>query len=446
MKTFVKPIAIHREQGRHIWLPHELLEAFHLSPKQSVILKLGQLQCVANVRLSPHIDKLFVSHEVARSLCLPAGKLHIRAIGNHSLQLGPVIGLLSTYRLPMFTAFLKEGLDKGTLFYFFRPADVDWARKQVVASMLQKDQEGKGRISWKRQRCPLPDVIYERVPNRQSEKRRDVRLCLEKLRHLPGAKVFNQGFYDKWDIYKRLVKNPSLRPYLPETSLAHPTLIKEMLSRYQAVYIKPIHGSLGLGIIRAHQLKSGLIQCHFHQQGAIRSRIFPNIIRLFHEFPIGPSRYLVQPAISLIQYNHAPVDFRVHLHRNGNGEWQVVGVGAKVARHPRSITTHVRTGGSFMPAEAILKAAFAEQAQGIMDVLKKTAILFAEEVANSETGPIGELGLDMGIDINGNPWLFEINAKPGRHIFKSHWLKTAALESARSIVDYALYLSGFKES
>ncbi len=440
------PIAIYEQEGRHIWLPPELLEAFQLSPEQNVIVKLGQLQCAAKVRRSPHNDKLFVSHEVARSLCLPAQKLHIRSTGKHHLHLGPVIGIFSTYRLPMFTAFLREGLDKGTLFYFFRAEDVDWKRKQVLATILHHVDGRKKRMSWKRLKCPLPDIIYERVPNRQSEKRPDVQACLRKLRNLPEITVFNQGFYDKWDIYRRLAKNPALKPYLPETSLALPSIVQKMLLRYRTVYIKPIHGSLGLGIVRLHLAKSGLVQCYFQQNGAIRTRHFPSITGLKNEYSIGPTRYLVQPAISLIQYNHAPVDFRIHLHRDGRGKWQVVAVGAKVARHPRSITTHVRSGGSFMPAEDVLKAAFAEQAPVIMDTLKKTAILCAEEVANGETGPIGELGLDMGLDTNGHPWLFEINAKPGRHIFHNHWLKQASRESARSIVDYALYLSDFSET
>lgn len=391
--------------------------------------------------LSPHPRHLYVGHEVARQLCLPEQALHVHVTDHHHIRLGPVIGLLSNCRLPMFTSFLAAAQNKGTVFYFFRPQDIVWSEKKVVATILDPVHRPR-KATWRRLKLPLPDVVYERIPNRQSEKRKDVRQCLKKLRHM-DIPIFNQGFYDKWTVYRRLEKNETLRPHLPETALAYPADIASFLERYRSVYIKPIHGSLGLGIVRAHRLDGGGIQCAFQRDGTVRSRIVPSIDRLYRDYGIVPSRYLVQPAIPLIRHRGAPVDFRLHLHRDGGGRWQVIAVGAKVAHHRRSITTHVRTGGFFMPAEAVLQGAFGEKGEAILESLCRTAVLCAEQVAQSETGPVGELGLDMGIDIHGHPWLFEINAKPGRHIFHNPWLKRAARESARAIVEYAIYLSGF---
>lgn len=432
-----------QQEGRSIWLPAELLEAYPLSVGQTVTIHFGQLQAVAKLLRSPHPRQLYVNQELAQLLCLPAGRLHIRYTPPNQLRLGPVIGLLSNWRLPMFTSFLAAARNKGAVFYFFRPQDIRWNERKVLATVIDHVDRKRRKVTWKRLKLPLPDVVYERIPNRQSERRRDVQQCLRKLRRLPNIHIFNQGFYDKWTIYQRLEKNAALRPHLPETALADPASIDAFLSRYHSVYIKPIHGSLGLGIVRAHQLSSGAIRCDFQQGGTVRSRIVSNPIHLLYEYAIVPTRYLVQPTIRLIQYRQAPVDFRVHLHRNGRGQWQVIAVGAKVAHHRQSITTHVRTGGFFMPAEVVLGEVFGEKAVTVLESLQRTAILFAEQIAASESGPVGELGMDMGIDVDGHPWLFEINAKPGRHIFHNHWLKPAARESAESIVDYAIYLSGF---
>jgi len=436
------PITILRQEGRFIWLPADLMETGQLSPGQTAVVHFGQLQTTAKLLRSPHPRHVYVGHETAHLLCLPDSPLHVRITEKNHIRLGPVIGLLSNWRVPMFTSFLAAAHKKGAIFYFFRPQDVLWREKKVIATVIEQVNYQQQKVAWKRLKLPLPDVVYERILNRQSEKRKDVQQCLQNLKRME-IPIFNQGFYDKWTIYQRLESIEALRPHLPETALAYPANIASFLEKYHSVYIKPIHGSLGLGIVRAHQLARGAVQCDFQRYGTVHSRIIPSIYHLFREYAVSPARYLVQPAIPLIQYRESPVDFRLHLHRDGLGQWQVVAVGAKVAHHRRSITTHVRTGGFFMPAEVVLQAAFGDKSGAILDSLRRTAILFAEEVAQREKGPIGELGLDMGIDTDGHPWLFEINAKPGRHIFHNRWLKQAARESARSIVDYAAYLSGF---
>lgn len=51
--------------------------------------------------------------------------------------------------------------------------------------------------------------------------------------------------------------------------------------------------------------------------------------------------------------------------------------------------------------------------------------------------------MDMGLDTNHHVWLFEVNAKPGRHIFYHPYLRAAGRESARYITEYSLKLADF---
>ncbi|MEX2104260.1 MAG: YheC/YheD family protein, partial [Bacilli bacterium] len=74
--------------------------------------------------------------------------------------------------------------------------------------------------------------------------------------------------------------------------------------------------------------------------GLLRT-VMPNFARL--------QTYIIQQGIVLDRYNNRPVDYRVHLHRNGNNEWAVAAIAAKVAGDG-SVTTHVRTGGMVVPA------------------------------------------------------------------------------------------------
>lgn len=73
----------------------------------------------------------------------------------------------------------------------------------------------------------------------------------------------------------------------------------------------------------------------------------------------------------------------------------------------------------------------------------RSAITIAETLEEQIDGTLGELGLDIGVDRNGRVWLFEVNAKPGRHIFLHPSLREAGRMSAKYITDYCLNLTNF---
>ncbi|MGZ4135856.1 MAG: YheC/YheD family protein, partial [Tumebacillaceae bacterium] len=56
-------------------------------------------------------------------------------------------------------------------------------------------------------------------------------------------------------------------------------------------------------------------------------------------------------------------------------------------------------------------------------------------------GPIGELGLDLGLDESGRIWVIEVNAKPWKkpNIAEGEW-KNLALLAFQRPVQFATYL------
>ena len=149
MKPSIMPITILRHEGRSIWVPDDLLQTHQLTLGQTASVQFGQQKDTAKLLRSPHPRQLYVSHEVAQHLCLPPCPLHIRVAGQNQIRLGPVIGLLSSCRLPMFTSFLTAARNKGTVFYFFRPQDVNWSEKKVVATVLEPVDAKQRKVAWK---------------------------------------------------------------------------------------------------------------------------------------------------------------------------------------------------------------------------------------------------------------------------------------------------------
>ncbi|MDD4778967.1 MAG: hypothetical protein PHV53_11870, partial [Fermentimonas sp.] len=54
----------------------------------------------------------------------------------------------------------------------------------------------------------------------------------------------------------------------------------------------------------------------------------------------------------------------------------------------------------------------------------------------------GELGLDIGIDKNGHPWLIEINSKP-RKTTETEYSQGVVRNTFKRPLEYAIYLAGF---
>lgn len=75
--------------------------------------------------------------------------------------------------------------------------------------------------------------------------------------------------------------------------------------------------------------------------------------------------------------------------------------------------------------------------------IKETSIRICNALEGHVKGPLGELGLDIGVDYQQKVWLFEANSKPGRHIFLHPSLWDAGKQSAHYITDYSLKLAKF---
>lgn len=54
---------------------------------------------------------------------------------------------------------------------------------------------------------------------------------------------------------KQFSKVPAIRPYIPDTAIFTLKTLHSFIKRYQMVYIKPINGARGYGVIRDPKLK-----------------------------------------------------------------------------------------------------------------------------------------------------------------------------------------------
>lgn len=221
----------------------------------------------------------------------------------------------------------------------------------------------------------------------------------------------------KWDKTAALIKDKNVRSYVPETLRMNSESLRKMLNRYSMVYIKPVSGTYGKGVMRVEQV--GGQSPRFSYQLEFKKRTFTSFDSLYHSIlehkRKGP--YLVQQGIKLLTHNKRRFDVRVMVQRNEEGIWETTGIIGRVS-HPEKIVTNYHSGGTPMKLRPLLKTHLGSSKAGEYErVLAKLGVRTAS-VLSKEYPKIQMIGADIGIDSDFNPWIIEINTKPDPYIFK----------------------------
>lgn len=445
-------IMVSQQAGRAVGLSRPLIKALALGSAKTVTLKLGSKSASVPVKpLNRQGNVLVLPSSLHAQLRPPRlGKVLVKSSGSKEIQLGPLIGILantsnnSESPFGTRTSFIKELMhtsDNRAFHVAFSPGQVNWQSGEVTGYVLS----GEGRLV--RKTVPLPDVVYNRLSSRRAEKTSSMEGFKDRFvrRRIP---LFNWSFFEKWDVYRLLDGESEANKHVPESYInPSPDTIKNMMEKHRFIFLKPTNGSLGIGIYRlTYNPKRGYF-ARFRRGGTnslIRFPRFDGLMKLLRRHGIRLQNYVVQQGIRLMELDNCPIDFRFHMTKNGNNQWVAAGIGAKKAGRG-SVTTHVRTGGQLMTPENALTRIFgASKGEQLLDDAKSVAVKLCQAIERNYPHPLGELGLDLGIDQNERVWMFEANSKPGRSIFKHPALKAQGRASINHIFEHCLFLSRFR--
>ncbi|EGL82571.1 hypothetical protein CathTA2_1933 [Caldalkalibacillus thermarum TA2.A1] len=356
--------------------------------------------------------------------------------------LGPVVGILTvqgndgsfTGSKPNFIELMRTGQYKGGIVFVFTPESVNWLTEEVRGQLYHPQLK-----KWFSCQFPLPNVVYNRIPLRSFESKSEVQICLELLSKHPRISLFNPCFFDKNELFRLLKEGAETARYLPRTELLEDSnLLSEMIAQHQEVYLKPTSAKAGKGIFKAgYDQDKGRYTLLFHQGLKTKRVSTPSIERLWKGFQKlkFPSPYIIQQAVDLAQIDGCPFDLRTLIQKNKYGTWEITGIGIRVAGRKR-ITTHVPQGGRIEdPAQVLPQVFTPEKAEEIVSQVKQLALEVAQEL-EGHYHHLGEMSLDIGVDSQGQLWLFEANAKPMK--FDEPHIRRKSLEN---LIEYAQYLT-----
>lgn len=362
----------------------------------------------------------------------------------HKKYTGPFIGILtsdggSSFRGNHynFADIIRTAKKMGIAAFVVTPTSFQSEGAIIKGYVLSSNSK---KIQWEKANLPIPDVIYNRIPSRKSEQSKSVQAAFSII-HTKNIPIFNPTFFNKLHLYNQLSASPRLKHLVPQSaSLNSPTSLQKILLRYPTVYLKPIDGKAGIGMMRIiHRSdKFELIhQSADKRQNFILSTfsdLWKKITLLSKQTP-----YVIQQGIHLAHYQGNPFDLRMLVQKNSEGVWKVTGIGIRVAGNT-AISTHVPQGGRIELADQVLEEAFTDSKEEIITYAKEIGLQVAQYIEHQQTGFIGEMSMDWGLDTNGDLWFFEANSKPMK--FDEPHIRSLSL---KRIIQYSVYLSKNRE-
>lgn len=416
-------LALHPEEhaSREVVLPPSLTTRV----KSDTTLTLRAGQSVASVLVKSGTDtcrprRLHLSRDLFTDLRLTEGDTLAmwRDARLGIFRLGPVLGVMGKcsrgglfgQSTEIIRWCVRQARRKGMLAYAFSPRDIDWTERSVRGWVWT------GNLL-KRVRCPLPDVVYDRVSSRTAERAPSLVRAKEQLLSCP-VKYYNRSFFNKWDVHRILEKHAATKGHLPQTEeLSSVEVLEKSLKRFGVVYVKPTQGSHGAGIFRVAKVRTGynyrftrlnLPDRRGHTRGvapilSMASRLMKN------------GQYVVQRGLRLARIGGAPFDVRVLLQKSVRNKWSIQSMVARVAE-PGNVVSNVADGGHILHPRRALALAFGGRINPRPTLwrLKRIARATAEAIESEVGYELAEMGVDLGIDASAKIWVIEANSRPGR--------------------------------
>jgi hypothetical protein len=439
-----------------IYLSSALAASLEVPSSPVIKVRAGNSITESRFIINPGRQKTYLlSPALRRKLCLH-NHSKIRLRYDHDagmLHLGPFIGIFTTH-LPNHAECAPDsvqaeliylstlGRDMPAQIYVFTPSHIDWQHKLIRGFNYQQVPNEQG--MWTSSYYPFPDVVYDRVASRRGEARLNIKSTKKRLMSLPYLKYFNSAFLNKWKVHQILALNSELLPCLPETRVLNPQNLADMLLKYPVLFLKPSNGSLGRGIIRVARHDTG-IKYACYRRGVTHGIVsnHTDLLRRTRQFR-EDKHYIVQQGIDLIPYKKASFDIRIIYQKNKRGDWQVSKKFIRVAPRGSSIS-NLSSGGRAEKLEYVFKDLLDGSSSRITELNRRINLLcqvVAVTLEENSRQIYGELGLDIGLGYDYQPWLLEVNSKP-RKSTVTNYSQGIVRNSFKRPLEYAVYLSGF---
>jgi len=323
-------------------------------------------------------------------------------------------------------------------------------RINLYAFSIPQPDVDRGRLrvrwperAWSASYVRLPKVVYDRAIFTKRSEKLAAKSLLQRLRSL-GVKVFNPAIGSKLAVYKYLASVPGVRHLLPPTEkVTNLGTVHRFLRKWGDVFVKPSVGTQGTGVLRIQKHRGRFTVSGFTNNSdlIVCTDLDWNGLGSLLKSTMGSRTYLVQKTVQPLKWLGSSADVRALVQKDGQGEWSVTGLAARVA-HDSSSVCNLHRGGRTLALAELCRGvkATAEIDPDLVEHKLCEASMAVARALEKRCPLLGELGLDFIVSVDGSIWLIEANPRPGRNVFRNLGMRDAIEKSVARPLEYARYL------
>ncbi len=213
----------------------------------------------------------------------------------------------------------------------------------------------------------------------------------------------------KMDKTRALLTDAKLERYIPKTKLFNNSNLEAMLKEFEQVYVKPDCGRGGKRVISIRLQKNG--DCKIHYETTVTKADKIAAAAKFIEKVAAGDRFIIQQGISLLSIGQVPFDLRINVQKPYS-KWEVTSMIAKKMAPGKPVTNYSQGSTLVQVDQALLRAGLSRsKVNKLKSLLTELGERTASVLSQKYSG-LRELGLDVGLDRNVDPWILEVNTKP----------------------------------
>ena len=305
---------------------------------------------------------------------------------------------------------------------YFTPNDVNLEEKKIYGKMYVNHE-------WKDMNREIPAFI-DAAPYCFLKKNRKVTDFLRQHAMLSDNRT---NVLNKTQVQNLFQNDPSFHHLvIPTYDVKKFDDIIKGIEKYGTVVLKPKNGIKGKGVYLISLKEEKFMVGHYKKLYTYSRHEFEELYRS----EMIQRKYILQKYVSSRSKQGDPFDCRVHVEKNGKGEWESannyirIGIGQKVI-------SNVNQGGGISKLKPFLKENYPEAFEDIYRKIQRIATMVPRKIEELRGTHIMSLGIDVGIDSDGELYLFEVNDGPATFAVLS---EVALLRSGyyRYIFDHVL--------
>ena len=310
-----------------------------------------------------------------------------------------------------------EGVD----FFYFTPGKVDIKNEKILGKYYKNG-------TWIDKEYPFPDAIYNASFPLTDKAERTVDYLSKRI------PFTSHSIGNKAEVQYRIKKGNEFNHFLiPTIELTDEKSLIDMIEMHDQIIIKPVSGSRGSGILFVEKAESDTFKINdsgkisFYRKEDLRDLVL---------LKVQEQEYIIQKFILSTIKSGQVFDFRLHVQKNGEGEWVTTSIYPRIGP-VGSITSNLGNGGFTAFPDSFLQIEFDNEWYNVKKTLEYFSVSFAKHFDSLyDEFYLDELGIDVGMDENQRIWLFEVNWRPGIPV-----IFNGELDVAKNTINYAKFLA-----